>query len=283
MDLYVVYIIITAVLVAVCCSLVGSLLVLRKMAMVSDAISHAVLPGIVAAYLISGTRDNVLVLVGAMVAGLFSTALIDFLHKRAGLQADASIGVTFTWLFALGVIMLSAYAGQVDLDQDCVLYGEIALVPFDLVLDGNGLEYGPRVAWIMASVLIIILTIMILFRRQLLITSFDPSFAAIIGVKNAWWNQIIMAMVSITTIAAFDAVGAILVVALMVVPPAAAYLLTKRLNQMLLLAVIFACLAAVLGYYLAALSNSSIAGCMAIVAGIELAGSTLWTKISQRQ
>jgi manganese/zinc/iron transport system permease protein len=272
------YIIITGISVAVACALIGCVLVLRKMAMLSDAISHAVLPGIVAAYLISGTRNSLAMLVGAMLAGVLCTSLVELLHKKAKLQTDSSIGVTFTWLFALGVILLTAFAGQVDLDQDCVLYGEIALTPFDVITLGNGLELGPRSAYVMFGVIAITLVVFVFCRKELFATSFDPSFSEVIGIKSNLWNQVIMALVSITTIAAFDAVGAILVVALMVVPPAAAYLLTVRLNVMIGLSLVFGIIASVAGYYFAALTNSSVSGSMVVIAGLELAAATALRK-----
>ncbi|NRA48492.1 MAG: metal ABC transporter permease, partial [Phaeodactylibacter sp.] len=130
------WIILTGALVATSCGLLGAFLVLRKMAMLGDAISHAVLPGIVIAYLFSGSRETLPMLIGAAGIGVLTTFLVEFLHQKARLQIDASIGITFTWLFAIGIIMISMYVGQVDLDQDCVLYGEIAYVPLDLWITG---------------------------------------------------------------------------------------------------------------------------------------------------
>ena len=136
------YIILTAILVSSSCALLGCYLILRKMAMVGDAISHAVLPGIVIAFLISGGRDSTTMLIGAGMIGILTTFLIEFLHTKAGLQTDASIGVTFTWLFAVGVVMITLFAGRIDLDQDCVLYGEIAYVPLDLwIVSGNNTNF----------------------------------------------------------------------------------------------------------------------------------------------
>ena len=128
------WIILTGVLVAINCSLIGTFLVLRKMAMVGDAISHAVLPGIVVAFLIANSRNSLILLIGAAAVGVLTTFLIELFYKKARLQADASIGITFTWLFAIGVILVAAYSGNVDIDQDCVLYGDIAYVPFDTLL-----------------------------------------------------------------------------------------------------------------------------------------------------
>ncbi|HSY61427.1 MAG TPA: metal ABC transporter permease, partial [Cytophaga sp.] len=122
------YIILTGTLVAVSCSILGTFLVLRKMAMVGDAISHAVLPGIVLSFFITGSRDSIWMLIGAGLMGIFTTLVIEWLHKKTKLQEDASIGVTFTFLFALGVLLISYFAENIDLDQECVLYGEIAYV-----------------------------------------------------------------------------------------------------------------------------------------------------------
>ena len=262
------YIILTGSLVAVSCALLGSYLILRKMAMVGDAISHAVLPGIVIAFLISGSRDSVTMLIGAGLIGIFTTFLIEFFHKRARLQTDASIGVTFTWLFAVGVVLISVFAGQVDLDQDCVLYGEIAYVPLDLWILADGTVMGPRTLWVMAIVLLIILLFIHFGYKELFLTTFDPSYAATIGISTSLWHYLLMGMVSMTTVASFESVGAILVVALLIAPPATAYLLSNKFYIMLILASGIGVLTAISGYYLAVWLDASIAGAMATMAGV---------------
>src|SRR5687768_18460531 len=172
-----VYIILTAALVSVSCALLGCFLILRKMAMVGDAISHAVLPGIVLAFLISGSRDSFTMLIGAGLIGIVTTFLIEFLHKKARLQTDASIGVTFTWLFAVGVVLISLFAGKVDLDQDCVLYGEIAYVPLDVIFTPDGENIGPKAIYVMSFILIGIVIFISLFFKELFLTTFDPAYA----------------------------------------------------------------------------------------------------------
>lgn len=236
--------------------------------MIGDAISHAVLPGIVIAFLFSGSRDSLTMLIGAGVIGMATTFLIEFFHKKGKLQTDASIGVTFTWLFAIGVILISAYAGQVDLDQDCVLYGEIAYVPIDLWITDNGTIMGPRVVYIAGIVLVIILVFITVGYKGLFLTTFDPSFAAAIGISTGLWHYLLMGAVSLTTVASFEAVGAILVVALLIAPPATAYLLTENLKKMMIIASCLGVLIAVTGYYLAAALDGSIAGAMASMAGV---------------
>lgn len=263
------WIILTGALVAICCSLLGCFLILRRMAMVGDAISHAVLPGIVLAFLFSGSREVWTMLIGAALLGVVCTFLIEFFHKKANVQADASIGVTFTWLFALGIILISVYAGKVDLDQDCVLYGEIAYVPLDIWLTQSGLNLGPRTVWIIGGVLVVLLLFISLFYKQLYLTSFDPAFAAAIGISTTLWYYLLMGAVSLTTVASFESVGAILVVALMVGPPATAYLLTDDLKNMLLISAGAGIIASVAGFYLALWLNGSVAGAISAVIGLQ--------------
>ncbi|MEM6359533.1 MAG: metal ABC transporter permease [Bacteroidota bacterium] len=261
-------IILAGSLVAISCGLLGCYLILRKMAMVGDAISHAVLPGIVIAFLLHGSRDSIIMLVGAGIIGMATTFLIEFFHKKGQLQTDASIGVTFTWLFAVGVILISAYAGQVDLDQDCVLYGEIAYVPIDLWITDAGTIMGPRVMYIAGSVLLILLIFIGFGYKELFLTTFDPSFAAAIGISTSLWHYLLMGAVSLTTVASFEAVGAILVVALLIAPPATAYLLTENLKKMMIISSVLGVLISISGYYLATGLDGSIAGAMASMAGL---------------
>jgi manganese/zinc/iron transport system permease protein len=262
------YIIITASLVATTCGLLGCFLILRKMAMVGDAISHAVLPGIVLAFLFSGSRDSVTMLIGAGLIGILTTFLIEFFHKQAKLQTDASIGVTFTWLFAVGVVLISLFAGKVDLDQDCVLYGEIAYVPLDVIITDGGANIGPRAIYIMGSIFLVILAFIIIFYKQLFLTTFDPSFANAIGISTALWHYLLMSAVSATTVASFESVGAILVVALLIAPAATAYLITDNLKWMLVIASVAGIVSSIAGYYVAVALDGSIAGAIAACAGI---------------
>lgn len=262
------YIILTSSLFAISCGLLGCFLILRKMAMVGDAISHAVLPGIVIAFLITGTRDSFGMILGAALLGILCTFFIEFFHKKAKLQTDAAIGVTFTSLFALGVILISVFAGQVDLDQECVLYGEIAYVPIDLWISDSGQNMGPKALYVSALTLIVNILFIRVGFKQLYLTTFDPAFAATTGISVALWNYLLMGSVSMTTVAAFDSVGAILVVALLVAPPATAYLLTDNFKKMLLITCVIAVIISILGYYLAVMLDGSIAGAVVTVAGI---------------
>jgi manganese/zinc/iron transport system permease protein len=207
-------------------------------------------------------------IIGAALLGIFCTFLIEFFHKKAKLQTDAAIGVTFTSLFALGVILISVFAGQVDLDQECVLYGEIAYVPIDLWISDSGQNMGPKALYVSALTLIVNILFIRVGFKQLYLTTFDPAFAATTGISIALWNYLLMGSVSMTTVAAFDSVGAILVVALLVAPPATAYLLTDNFKKMLLITCVIAIIISILGYYLAVMLDGSIAGAVVTVAGI---------------
>ncbi len=264
-------IILTGSLVAVSCALLGSFLILRKMAMVGDAISHSVLPGIVIAYFVVENAESIWMLVGAGLLGVLTTFLIEFFHQKGGLQTDASIGVTFTWLFALGVILVTYYAGNAHIDQDCVLHGEIAYVPIDLLYTANGNPIAPKAIVVLTFVLLLILVFISLFYKELFLTTFDASFADAIGVSSSRWHYLLMGLVSLTTVASFESVGAILVVALLITPAASAYLITQNLKTMLLISTLFGVLSSFAGYWLAFYIDGSIAGAMVTVSGVIFA------------
>ena len=249
--------------------------------MVGDAISHAVLPGIVLAFLFSGNRDSITVLIGAMVLGILASVLIEVIHKKARLQEDAAIGVTFTWLFAIGVILITLFSRQIDLDQDCVLYGEIAYVPLDLWFLESGVNLGPRALWVAAGLFIVVILFVTLGYKGLQITSFNEEFAVSVGISAIVWHYLLMGMVSAVTVASFEVVGAILVVALLVGPAASAYLLSKRLPTMLVLTIVFGVLSSISGYYLAKYLEGSIAGAIATMTGFWFTLSLAISKIKK--
>lgn len=204
---------------------------------------------------------------GASAIGLLTTFIIEFLHRRGKLQSDAAIGVTFTSLFAVGVILVSAFTGKIDLDQDCVLYGEIAYVPLDLFITDEGTILGPRALIIGLIVLVVISCFVWIGFRPLALTTFDPGYAGTIGVSAALWHYLLMGSVSVTTVASFESVGAILVVALLIGPATTAYLLTDDLKLMIFLSVLVGIAASVGGYFLASRLDGSIAGAIASVNG----------------
>lgn len=260
------WIMLTGALVAASCGFLGCFLILRRMAMLGDAISHAILPGIVIAFLFSGSRETLPMLIGAAVVGLLTVFFVQLLHQ-SGVKSDAAIGVTFTALFSVGVVLVSLYAQQVDLDLDCVLYGEIAYVPWD-TWEWGGMDMGPRAVWAVGGVFLISLLVVGLFFKQFKLCSFDPAMAAAVGIPVVLFHYLLMTLVSLTTVASFESVGAILVVAMLVVPGAAAYLLTDRLHVMLFISMGIGVLCSVFGYMLASWLDSSIAGAMTAVSGV---------------
>lgn len=260
-------ILLVASLVAASCALVGTFLVLRKMALLGDAISHAVLPGIVIAFIMTGDRSTLPMVLGAGAFGVITVFLVELFNRTRRLQEDASIGVVFPALFSLGVILVSRFTAQVDLDLDCVLYGEIAYAPWDL-LEWRGRPIGAKALWVNGGVLVLVVAFITAFFKELKLTTFDAGLAAALGLTPTLIHYLLMSAVSVTVVGAFESVGAILVVAMLVVPPATAYLLTDRLSTLLALAVGFGLLSAWSGYALARWQDASIAGAMASMAGL---------------
>jgi manganese/zinc/iron transport system permease protein len=259
------WIILIGALVACSCSILGCFLVLRKMSMIGDAISHSVLPGIVLAFLFSGSRDSLIMMVGAAAIGLLTVFLIQ-MFQNSGVQSDASIGVVFTALFAVGVVLVSVYTRQVDLDLDCVLYGEIAYAQWDIFQVG-GYSLGPKAVWGVGFSLLLNLLVIGLFYKQFKLCSFDPALAAALGIPVAFFHYLLMGLVSLSTVSSFESVGAILVVGMIIVPAATAYLLTERLSRMIVISMIIGIISSAGGYYVAYLFDASIAGSMISVAG----------------
>lgn len=263
---YELWILLTGALVGGTCGMMGCFLILRKMAMLADAISHTVLLGLVLAFLISQSLNGGIMLVGAAVAGLFTTYLIQVLNAK-GIQEDASIGVVFTTLFAIGVILISLFAQNVHLDVEHALMGEIAFIPWDTL---NLPMFGevPKSVVMLTAVLVLDLVVVLLLFKEFKLTSFDPGMAAAMGFPVLLLHYVMMTLVSVTTVSAFDSVGAILVVAMLIAPGATAYLWTDRYLRMIFLSVIIGVSDSVAGYYAAKWLDVSISGSMAVVAGL---------------
>jgi manganese/zinc/iron transport system permease protein len=259
------WIIITGMLVGIVCGTIGCFLILRKMAMLADAISHTVLLGIVVAFLVSNSLDGIYMLIGAASVGLLTAWFVQLLHQ-SGVQSDAAIGVVFTSLFALGVVLVTVYADKVHLDVNHALMGDITFVPWN-TLELFGHSLGPKAVWMLGTVALINFILMWIFYKELKITSFDPQMALALGIPVTFIHYLLMGMLSLSTVASFDSVGAILVVAMLIAPGATAYLLTDRLIVMIILSAADGAVAAVVGYYSASYWNISIAGAMAASCG----------------
>ncbi|CAA0151206.1 metal transport system permease component [Tenacibaculum maritimum] len=256
-----------ASLVAIACAIPGTFLVLRKMALISDAISHSILPGLVIGFFITHDLGAPLLIVMAALSGIITVVLVEFIQKTRLVKEDTAIGLVFPALFSVGVILISKNANDVHLDTDVVLLGELAFAPFDRLLV-NGIDLGPKSLWVIGVILLITVGLLLAFFKELKISTFDTGLATALGFSPAILHYGLMSVASVTTVGAFDAVGAILVVALMIAPAATAYLLTDDLKKMLFFAAFFGVFSAILGYWLAHWLDASISGSMTTVLGI---------------
>ncbi|MEX2185678.1 MAG: metal ABC transporter permease [Pirellulales bacterium] len=262
----------TVALAATCsssCGLVGCYLVLRKMSLLGDAISHAVLPGIALAFFFTGQITGLPILLGAMALGVLTTLLTQTLRDYGNVPEDTGMGVVYTGLFAAGVIMVQLGARQVDLDPGCVLYGLLDFAALDTT-SVFGVEV-PRSMLTLGVALALTVAFIAAFWKELKITSFDAGLATAMGYRAMLVHYLLMAVVAGVTVASFEAVGSILVVAMLIVPGATAHLLTDRLGWMLVWSVVVSVLSALYGFAISSWLNVSVAGMMAVVAGAQFA------------
>ncbi|MEQ9619635.1 MAG: metal ABC transporter permease [Deltaproteobacteria bacterium] len=258
---------IIASLVAVTCAIPGVFLVLRRMAMMSDAISHAILLGIVLAFFVVQDISSPILIIGAALSGVLTVSLVELLNKTGLVREDASIGLVFPLLFSIGVILIARYAWNIHLDVHAVLLGELAFAPFDRLIIG-GHDFGPKSMYVMGSILALNLVFITLFYKELKVATFDAGLAAALGFYPGLIHYGLMGLVSVTAVGAFDAVGSILVVALMIAPPAASYLLTDKLSNMIIFSAVIGVISAVSGFWVAILLDANIAGSMATMSGV---------------
>jgi len=227
-----------ASIVAIACAIPGTFLVLRKMAMISDAISHSILPGIVVGFFLTEDLNSPWLILLAALTGVITVFLVEYIQKTGLVKEDTAIGLVFPALFSIGVILIAKNANDVHLDIDAVLLGELAFAPFDRLLI-NGTDLGPKSLWVIGTILVITLGLLLTFFKELKLSTFDKGLATSLGFSPVLLHYGLMSVASVTTVGAFDAVGAVLVVALMIAPPAMAYLLTNDLKKMLVLAALF--------------------------------------------
>ncbi|MGE7840591.1 metal ABC transporter permease [Lysinibacillus sp. NPDC093712] len=274
------WVIFTGLLVGITCGIAGVFLILRKMSMIADAISHTVLFGIVMAFIVTQTLNGFWMLIGAAFAGILTAYLVQLLHS-SGIQEDAAIGVVFTSLFAAGVLLITLFASNVHLDVEHVLMGEIAFVPWDKwTLFSITM---PKAVWMLLLVLLINIGFLVLFFKEMKLATFDAVYAASIGVPIIFLHYGFMTSISFTTVAAFDSVGAILVVAMLIGPAATANLISKSIKQMFLYSMLFGGAASIIGYYLAKFWDTSIAGMMATAVGLLFIVTLFAQKIVDRR
>lgn len=259
------WIVLMGFLVTAACGLIGNYLILRRMALVGDAISHSVLPGIALAFLVAQTRGSLALFIGALVAGMLTTVLIEFIHGRSRIKQDSAIGITFSCFFAAGVILISVFTRTIDLDADCVLFGEIGWIAYEAPYATlAGVTLGPPSVVRMALVLLATLGLICLFYKELLVSSFDPSLSTSLGVNARLMHYALMAVLSVVVVSAFESVGAILVIAMLILPGATAALLSQRLVGRLGLSVIHSAASAIGGLHLALALDATVAPAMVV-------------------
>ena len=244
----------TSLISGVSCGLIGCFIILRRMALMGDALVHAILPGVVIAFMLGGTNPLIL-LVGAVIAGVVTSLVIGFVQNNSRVKEDSSIGLSFTFFFAIGVILISQLPRGTHFDLQCFLFGEpLAVQPSDL--------------WIMLGIGIAVSLAILIFYRPLFMSTFDPVIAVCMGINVIFIHYLLMALLSATVVASLRAMGVIMVVAILIAPGATAYQLTDRLPTMLCLSAIFGGVAATLGFIVAFWLNWPAGPAMTVVAGL---------------
>ena len=258
------------------CALPGTFLLLRRMSMMGDAISHAVLPGLAIAFLISGSRTNIWMFLGAAIAGVLTALFSQWITRFGKVERGAAMGIVFTTLFAIGLVLIRTAADHVDLDAGCVLYGALEYTPLNMVTifeNEISLFAVPRAALVIGATLLFNALIITLFYKEFKLAAFDSGLAQTQGFRPQFMHYLLMTMVAVTTVAAFEAVGSIIVIAMLIVPPATAFLLTRKLPSLIIVSLIVAVLSAILGQIashlppLLGLPDTTSSGMMATTAG----------------
>jgi manganese/zinc/iron transport system permease protein len=273
---------------AIACAILGSYLVLRRQSLLGDAISHSVLPGIVVAFLVTGSRSTIPIFVGAAFAGICSAFLIEIVRKFGNVDESAAMGVIFSTFFALGILtMEQAAARNIDLDPDCLLHGQLETIfwypPNDWAafFSWSTLASVPAEVYASAIAALLVIGFVTALWKELLISSFDPALCHALGFRSDLIHHTLMVLLACAVVASFKTVGSILVIALLVCPAATARLCTDRLGVHLILSVVFACVACSAGYVFAAFGpqwlgyeqSVNVAGMIAVISGVLLGGA----------
>lgn len=250
----------------VTCAILGCFLVLRRMSMLGDALSHAVLPGLVIAFIVTGSTSSVPMFLGATLFAMLTAGLTRLLTTHGQASEESSLGIVFTSFFALGILLVQIFAEKVHIDRDAVLEGAIEYVALDTV-PFLGLMW-PAALWTTLFVLVAVIGWLTLFWKEIKTAVFDTDYAAAIGLYGYTMLATLIVLVAVCVVASFKIVGSILVVAMLIVPGASAQLLTQRLRNMILISCLFAAMSTAIGYAIAWQLNTSAAGMMAVVSGL---------------
>ena len=267
MPIAYIQLLIISIITAVACVLPGNFLVLRGTALISDALSHAILFGIVVTFLIVGDSSSPLVFIGAISSGILTVCLTEQLSSSGKINQDAAIGLTFPFLFSIAVLLINLFANNVHLDTDAILLGEVAFAPFETFY-WHGYDCGPQAIWNMSIILSINIACISYFYKELRLTTFDPIYAKIIGYNPRLFDYLLMIITSMTIIQAFHTTGTILVISLIITPAATASLVTKKLHEMLIISCLLAIIAVLAGFLCAHQFNTSIAGSISLMNGL---------------
>ena len=255
-----------AILISVACALLGVFLVLRSMSMLTDAISHTVLLGIVLSFFITHKLDSPLLIVGATLTGLLTVYFVEVLSDSKLVKEDAAIGIVLSILFSIAVILISKYTANIHLDIDTVLLGEIAFAPFHTTE-----IFGFKIATGLVSglaILIVNLLFITIFFKEIKISIFDKALALTLGLLPEVFHYLLMTLVSVTSVVSFDIVGATLMISFMVGPATTAYMISKNLKTMLVYSSLIGVISSIIGYHLAVFLDVSISGSIAVVIGV---------------
>lgn len=259
-------IIIIAILSSIACVIPGTFLLLKRMALISDAISHSILPGIVIGFFVKNSLNTPYPVIGAIFFAMIMVVVSEALHRSNLVKGDTAIAVVFPPLFSIGVILVSLFAHNVHLDTDAVLLGELAFAPFDR-MDFLWTTL-PKSMVKMGIILILNLIVMLLLFKELKVSTFDPVLSQSLGFSPRFLHYLLMLMTSVTAVGAFDSVGAILVLAFMITPTATALLLTNSLSLMVLIAFGLATGSSILGVLFAMKIDAGISGSITTVMGL---------------
>ena len=270
-------ILLIVILTSSACSIIGPYLILRKMSMITDAISHTILLGIVLAFFLVKDLSSPFLILGATLMGVITVYLSEKLAKTKLLKEDGAIGIIFPLLFSIAIILVSKFASNVHLDIDSVLLGELAFTPFDRLYINN-FDLGPKAIYISSSLLIINILFIHVFYKELLLMSFDETLMKIIGFSNTLLHYLFVFIVSLTAVGSFQIAGSILIITFMIGPGASAYIISNNLKKMISLSVVIGIFNGILGYFIATILDVSISGSIAVITGINFILILLFAK-----
>ena len=271
MPLIYLQLLLITIVTALACVIPGNFLILRGASLMSDALSHAILFGIVVTFLIVQDINSPLIFLGAIFSGILTVTVTEFLTWTGKINQDAAIGLTFPFLFSIAVILINLFASNVHLDTDAILLGELAFAPFSKFYV-FGYDCGPTALWNMSIILGLNIACISYFYKELQLTTFDPVYAKVMRYNPTLFHYLLMILTSITIVQAFHTTGTILVISFIVTPAATAYLITNKLHEMIVMSCLLAIIAVLCGFLIAHACNSSIAGSITIANGLIFFG-----------